>query len=151
PGMALMFWAICRLPGPFSGVWAAELLLNLLASAAIVLAFSFCWGSAAFWAPYTAEEINSATARLLYQLKTFPLDGIGPVLRAGLMTAVPIGFLAWSPSLSLLGLSSPPWTRAATPLSALLFSLIAIRIFNQGLKHYGRTGSQRYLSFGHRR
>ena len=31
------------------------------ASAAVVLAFNYCWGSLAFWAPRAAEEINSST------------------------------------------------------------------------------------------
>ena len=38
-----------------------------------------------------------------------------------------------------------------TPVAALLFSLLATLLFQRGLKHYGRTGSQRYTDFGHRR
>src|SRR5207248_4781414 len=91
-------------------------------SAAIVLAFTFCWGSLAFWAPLAAEEINSSTVRLLYQLKSFPLDGVGPVLLGGLMSVVPVGFLAWYPCRTLLGLVRDPWSRWLTPLVALLLT-----------------------------
>jgi pyruvate/2-oxoglutarate/acetoin dehydrogenase E1 component len=38
----------------------------------------------------------------------------------------------------------------ATPLAALAFVGLAMLAFNQGLRHYGRTGSQRYLGWGHR-
>ena len=151
PGLVLIGWALGRMPCPLTFSWVALLILNLWASATVVLAFSFCWGSLAFWAPRAAEEINSSTARLLFDLKTFPLDGVGPFLLNGLLTVVPVGFLAWYPARSLLGLEPASWRLAVTPLAALLFSLLALWIFHLGLRQYGRTGSQRYLSFGHRR
>ena len=52
------------------------------ASSAVVLAFSFLWGSLAFWAPRAAEEINSSSSGC-YQLKPFPLDGLGRCCWAG--------------------------------------------------------------------
>ena len=44
---------------------------------------TYLWGSLAFWAPRAAEEISSSALRLIYQLKPFPLDGLGPVLTGG--------------------------------------------------------------------
>jgi len=117
----------------------------------VVVAFSFLWGSLAFWAPRAAEEISSSAVDLMVQLKAFPLDGLGPVPLAGLMTMLPVGFVAWYPCRYLLGLDRSPWAAAATPLAALIISALAGWIFTRGMKHYGRTGSQRYRDFGHRR
>jgi ABC-2 type transport system permease protein len=151
PGLILIVLALSRLPAIVSPGWLVLLGIQLIASAVVVLAFSFCWGSLAFWAPRAAEEINSSTSRLLEALKTFPLDGLGWFLQSGMLSIVPVGFLAWYPARSLLGLEPASWRLAVTPLAALLFSALALGCFRLGLRQYGRTGSQRYLSFGHRR
>jgi ABC-2 type transport system permease protein len=151
PGLAVLIWAMGRTGVALSPAWLALLALNLVASAAIALAFSFTWGCLAFWAPRAAEEINSSSWRLLDQLKPFPLDGVGPALLGGLLTVIPVGFLAWYPCRVLLGLDRAPYGIAVTPLAAVIFAAIALWVFRRGMQQYGRTGSQRYLSFGHRR
>jgi ABC-2 type transport system permease protein len=150
PGLGLMLWAFPRLGLTVTPGWAALLLINLFASCAVVVAFQFLWGSAAFWAPRGAEEINSSTNELIMQLKSYPLDGLGPVLTGGLLTVLPVGFVGWYPCRSLLGVDPSFWGGFVTPLAALLFGLLAAAVFRKGLRHYARVGSQRYLSFGHR-
>jgi ABC-2 type transport system permease protein len=150
PGLGLMIWATSRLSLVVSIGWIALLAVNLIASAAIVVSYTFLWGSLAFWAPRAAEEINSSTVRLFDQLMSFPLDGLGPGLLGGLLSVVPVGFVAWYPCRSLLGLPAGRGGPAITPLVAVLMTALAGWAFGQGLRHYGRTGSQRYLSLGHR-
>jgi ABC-2 type transport system permease protein len=150
-GLGLITWAAGHLSLSISFTWVARLLLSLIASATIVLAYTFLWGSLAFWAPLAAEEVNSSSLRLLYQLKPFPLDGVGSALLGGLMSVLPVGFIAWYPCRSLLGLSGNDRGTMITCLAAVAFAALAVGAFRQGLKQYGRTGSQRYLSFGHRR
>jgi ABC-2 type transport system permease protein len=151
PGLSLMIWALAHGAHTVSPGWLAALLLNLAASTVIVLAFNFLWASLAFWAPRAAEELNSATWSLLGGLAPFPLDGLGTGLVAGLLTVVPVGFVAWFPSRAILGLggSGPVWL--VTPLAAFLLSLAAWRVFWKGLHHYVQIGSGRYLALGHRR
>jgi ABC-2 type transport system permease protein len=150
-GLGLMAWALASLPPLLSPTWLAALLVNLVASAAIGLAFSYLWSSLAFWAPSAAEEVSSSANRLMNRLTPFPLDGLGPVALAGLLTVVPAGFLAWYPSRALLGLDPNPAAVAVTPLAALALGALAAWAFIRGLREYGRTGSQRYSAFGHRR
>ena len=151
PGLGLLLWALAVLPPLLSPGWAALFLLNLVASAVVNLAFSFTWGSLAFWAPRAAEEVSSSALRAINRLKPFPLDGIGPGLTGGLLTVVPAGFIAWYPCRALLGLDPAPWGVLVTPLAALLFAALAAWFFVRGLRHYGRTGSGRYTAFGFRR
>jgi ABC-2 type transport system permease protein len=150
PGFAVLVWACVSLKLQVTPGWLALLALNVAASTAIGVAYTYMWGSLAFWAPRAAEEINSTTWRLLNQLAPFPLDGVAPVALAGLVTAVPIGLLAWLPSRALLGLDHSLFAVFVTPAAAIVFIAVAVWVFRRGLKQYGRTGSQRYLSLGHR-
>jgi len=151
PAVGLLWWAGAELGLDPGAGWWALFAMQILASATIATAFSFLWGSLAFWAPRAAEEISSSALRIVYQLTPFPLDGSGPLLIGGLLSVLPIGFVAWYPCRFLLGLSPSPWDGALTPLAALFFALAAGLTFAKGKKHYERTGSSRYLSFGHRR
>src|SRR5258706_228358 len=81
----------------------------LLASIAIVLAFEYAWAAAAFWAPRSAEEVNSSTWQLLTQLAAFPLEGLSGVVLGSLVTVVPVGLIAWYPARVLLGIGVPWW------------------------------------------
>lgn len=151
PGLGLLWWALAHLPVTVTPGWLLLLLINLPASAIIVLSFSFLYGSLAFWAPRAAEEVSSAALQALDQLKSFPLDGAGAGLVGGLLTFLPAGFVAWYPCRTLLGLDSRPAAAFVAPAAAVVFAGLAALAFRKGLRHYGRTGSQRYLSFGHRR
>lgn len=150
PAVGLLWWAGHAMGLDPGAPWWALFALQVLASATVATAFSFLWGSLAFWAPRAAEEISSSALRLVSQLKPFPLDGSGPLLMGGLLSLLPVGFVAWYPCRFLLGLAPSPWDGAATPLAALVFALLATWAFLKGKKHYERTGSSRYLSFGHR-
>ncbi len=151
PGLLVMGWSAATMLLVPTASWVALLVANVLASAAILLAFSFLWGSLAFWAPRAAEEISSVASGMLRTLMPFPLDGLGPITLASLMSVLSVGFLAWFPTRVLLGLEAEATYYMATPLFAVAFWLFSAWVFNRGLKEYGRIGSQRYLSFGHRR
>ncbi|HVC32512.1 MAG TPA: ABC-2 family transporter protein [Chloroflexota bacterium] len=151
PGVGLLVWAASRLSLPVSPGWLALALVNFAASCAIVLAFSFLWGSLAFWAQRAAEEISSSAMNVMQQLTPFPLDGLGAGWLGGMLTIVPAGFVAWYPCRALLGIDPSPYAVGVTPLAAIAITLLTIGVFQKGMKHYGRVGSQRYLSFGHRR
>jgi ABC-2 type transport system permease protein len=150
-GLGLLFWSDMKLGLGLTFGRLALIAVNIAASTAIIVAFQFAWGSLAFWAPRAAEEINSASRRLIDQLKAFPLDGLHGALAGGLMTLFPVGFLAWYPCRTLLGLELGSRRVLATPLAALAFVGLAGWLFARGRKQYGRTGSHNYSSFGHRR
>jgi ABC-2 type transport system permease protein len=149
-GCVLSGWAMAHLHMQITAAWLCLLALNVIGSVTIVLAFSYFWGSLAFWAPRGAEEISSSALKLLSQLKSFPLDGLRPAMLSGLLTLLPVGFIAWFPVRALLGIDRSLGGVLVTPAVALLAAGLAVYIFKRGLRQYGRTGSQRYLSFGHR-
>jgi ABC-2 type transport system permease protein len=150
-GTVALALAIPALDLEVGPAWVALFLLHLVASAAVVLAFSYLWASLAFVAPRAAEEINSETMALVRNLAGFPLDGVGAWLTAVLVTAVPAGFVGWLPSRALLGKGDTALSFVWTPLAALVLWVVAAAAFRAGLRRYGRIGSTRYLAHGHRR
>jgi viologen exporter family transport system permease protein len=150
-GLALLAWTLPRAGVVVSPGWLGLLALNLAASMVVTLAFTYIIGSLAFWAPRGAEEINSQSWSLVAALMPLPLDGAGAFLTAGLLTLLPTGLIAWYPCRTLLRLDTGGLDVLVTPAAAVCCTIIALLVFTQGLRHYVRTGSQRYLSFGHRR
>ncbi len=150
PGILLIWWSCFSLHLHPSAGWCLTLLTNMSASVVLAISFQFFWGSLAFWAPRSAEEISSSTLQLLEQLKAFPLDGLNPILVGSLLTVLPVGFLGWIPARSLLGMDNSIWSAVFTPFAAVLMTLLSILFFRKGLRRYARTGSARYSNFGHR-
>lgn len=150
PGILLFAWGLIGLGVSLNLGWWALLVLNLFASGTIMMSFNYIWGSLAFVAPRSSEEISSSASRLLDQLKVYPLDGLGGILLGSLMTVAPVGLVAWYPVRALLGLNSSAWSIWITPLAALFMLGIALFCFLKGLGYYATTGSQRYSSLGHR-
>ena len=151
PGGILLGWGLNRMYLHPGAGWFGLLVLNFVASVTIVMSFQFSWGSLAFWAPRAAEEINSSTNQMLAGLKSYPLNGLAPAVRIGLLTALPVGFVAWAPAGALIhvhGHGPGVWT---TVLAAVFFAVPALLIFHIGLRHYESRGAQRYSDFGHRR
>jgi ABC-2 type transport system permease protein len=151
PGLMLISWSVVQLHLSITLAWQALLVLSLVCSIVVVLAFSYAWGSLAFWAPRSAEELNSSTWELLMQLDVFPLDRLPTLALATLLTFVPAGLVAWYPARALLGIDASPLGWLGLPAAALVLGSLCLFIFTRGLAHYGRTGSTRYLSYGHRR
>lgn len=148
-GLGITTWAIHVMDLAPGALWYGMFAIQLAASCAVVVCFSFLWGSLAFWSPVGAEEISSRVVRLAYQLKMFPLDGLSAWLTGVALFALPLGFVAWYPSRVLLGLPGvAAWTG---PLFASVLLAFTLFVFRLGLRQYEHTGSQRYLLFGHRR
>ena len=150
---------LCAAGHAGAGLWYAAFALNVVASVVVVMAYSYAWGSIAFFAPRAAEEINSSTMEFVDQLRGFPLDGLSALAMSGLATVIPVAFVAWVPARALLGLgdagSGIPGGAGVgwlfTPGFACLAGLSSTWIFRKGMKRYAETGSLRYLSLGHRR
>jgi ABC-2 type transport system permease protein len=149
--LAFLAWSSAGLPVAHDATWFAMVGLNVIASCGVVLAFQMLWGSLAFWAPLSAEEINAATNRMVRQLGTFPLDAARRSLNILLLTVVPVGFTAWFPAKQLVGQHPLDGRVLVTPLVALILLALAALVFSKGLRHYVTVGSQRYSAFGHRR
>ena len=149
-GLGISAWSLGRLDMAVEPGWWLCYGVHLLASCAVVLAFSYLWSALAFWSPVGAEEISSRAIGFAWQLKSFPLDGLHPLLVNGLLSVLPVGFVAWYPCRVLLGIDQGAGSLWTTPIFACALSLVALIAIKKGMNHYGHTGSQRYLRWGHR-
>ncbi len=149
-GFGIMAYAMAKMHLAVSPAWLAIAAIQLASSCVVMLAFSYLVGSLAFWAPRAAEEISSLAVNMMSSLRSFPLDGVGTFLSALLLSALPVGFVAWQPCRSLLDIHATAADAAMTPLAACVISALAAYVFRKGLKHYAATGSQRYHDWGHR-
>lgn len=149
-GVGIIAWSVSALGLTLSPFWCLAFGINLLSSCAVVVSFSFTWGSLSFRAPMAAEEISSWATRIMTQLKTFPLDGVGTALTYGLLSVLPVGFVSWYPCRQLLGIEESTGGLWRTPMASVVLVLFSIWVFKKGMDYYGKTGSQRYLPWGHR-
>jgi ABC-2 type transport system permease protein len=150
-GIILTVYAAGRLGIAITLGWVLLLLLSILASVVIFLSFVFLISCIAFWAPVAAEESASLIHGLFGSLKRYPLGGMAVGWQAVFCSLVPVGLAGWFPSLWLMGDGTPaPFFPVLTFVMALLFGLLAVRLFKKGMKHYATCGSPRYSGFGHR-
>lgn len=150
-GIGLTVYAAGRLGVAITLSWVLLLILSILASVVIFLACVYLISCIAFWAPVAAEESASLVHGLFGSLKRYPLGGMAVGWQAVFCSLVPVGLAGWFPSLWLMDSgSSMPFFPVLTFVMALLFGLLAVRLFRKGMKHYATCGSPRYSGFGHR-
>lgn len=149
-GGVLMGFSLANLELAYPWWWVPVLLLGLVLCNVFLLCISYLFSSAAFYAPVAAEEISSYIMDAAADLQKYPLSGMPKALTIPLLTLFPAGLMAWFPSLVLLG-KTPPGLPAWYPiLIAIPLFYLTKFAFLKGMRHYVRTGSNRYLPFGFR-
>jgi ABC-2 type transport system permease protein len=121
----------------------ALLLLAPIAGAAIFAALFVAAAAMQFWLVDAGELANSFTYGGSY-VAQFPASVLHVALRAAFTFVVPAAFVAYFPSLILLGLDGPPgwpaWLGWGTPVMALLAWSAALLWWRAGLRHYTGGG-----------
>ncbi|MBR4577827.1 MAG: ABC-2 family transporter protein [Clostridia bacterium] len=125
------------------------LLLYILCHILLTLGQSFLFGSAAFRNPAAGEELSTLILDLNGRLGRFPLFGLPRWLLGLLCTVLPVGLLAYLPSLALLGRLSG-LVLALPVCVATAFALAAAGCFRAGIRHYLQYSCNRYKGMGHR-
>lgn len=149
-GIAVTAIAAARLEIAASFGWIVLLLGYLVCGVALILGYSFLFGSAAFYRPKAGEELSSVAIDALLSLSIYPLSGLSAAARFALLTALPAGTLAWLPTCILLNKTENGLLQLLPGLMAAIACVFAYIFFSKGLKHYGKVGSTRYRSMGHR-
>lgn len=131
--------------------WIFSFIANVAVTASIIVLLSYLFSTAAFYAPAQAEEISSYVIDTSGNLSTYPLSGMSLAVQIPLITVFPAGLLGWFPSLVLLG--RPPLDLPVFYpfIVATLLFIVTAKLFKKGLKHYVKTGTNRYSAAGHRR
>ena len=149
-GLILTVAASIRLRITVTPGWLCLLIMYMIARTAINMGVSFLAGSAAFYHPVSCEELSSVALDALHEAGKYPLMTLPPALQALFLTALPVGLLAYLPSMILLNKISAPAALAWPVAAAAAFVSLAAVIFRKGLKHYASHGCPRYKEMGHR-
>ena len=149
-GVALTALAWSRLGLAATPARLGLLAVYVLCHGMLTLGQSYLCGAAAFRSPVACEELSTLVLDLNGQLGRFPLFGLPRWLLGLLVTALPVGLLAYMPSLALLGRMTG-LVLALPACAAAAFALAAAGSFRAGLRHYLQYSCNRYKSMGHRR
>jgi ABC-2 type transport system permease protein len=113
---------------------------SLMAGTVIFAAIWVVTSALSFWTVDSQEIANSFTygGNLLTQ---YPLEVMAPWLRRIATFVVPLAFVAYFPCAYLLGKDQPAGLAFASPVVALVATVVARAVWRQALRHYRSTGS----------
>lgn len=121
----------------------------VLCSYIVLVASMFFCSVLAFYAPIAGEEISDTIYELFSNTKAYPLESTPYAFRSFFCFIIPIGLLVWFPETILLS-TNLNFRLLYLICFTIVYSLIAIIIFKKGLRHYEKTGSTRFTSFGYK-
>lgn len=138
-GLVIVFYAGSKLGvsfGPMQWLLGAG---AVLCGMVIYLGVFLILTCVSFWA-----EDRVGVIPPVYNMLTFgryPLDIYNPLIRFLLSWIIPFGFAAFYPSAKLLGHSEYDHVFLALPLVAAVSVVLAILLWNRGVRNYSSTGS----------
>jgi ABC-2 type transport system permease protein len=122
----------------------ALLVVTPLAGAVIFSAVFIATSTVGFWLVDGMELANAFTYGGNY-LSSFPFTVFGPAVRRFFTFVIPVAFVAYLPTLALLGRDDPSglpsWLTWSGPLVALLAAGVAGLLWQVGLRRYVGAGS----------
>lgn len=149
-GVALTAIATARLRLAVTPGWLLLLALYTLARLAVATGASYLAGAAAFYRPVACEELSTVVLDALNAAGKYPLAALPVWAQAVFLTALPVGLMAYFPSLLLLGKISAPAAYVWPVAMGAAFLSASGLLFRKGLRHYACHGCPRYKSMGFR-
>lgn len=146
-GTALLLYAA---EGVAINKWLMFAKVALMAPLSLVVFVSWIYiiSALAFWAPYAAEEIATEASDVFTTLAPYPLGKLAQAAQFVLCAVLPVGTMAFVPSLFLLNKPEGGSAMALLAGVAAVALLLVITIYKKGLKHYAKYSCPRYTGFG---
>ncbi len=123
---------------------AVFFIVSVLSGSIIEIAIMWMCGSVSFWVT-RSSPLFAIISQLDSMVQRFPLDVFGTGFRTFVTAFIPVAFINYYPSLVLLHRPGLPgkWSLLsyASPFVGCILLLIAIKIWNAGLKAYSSSGS----------
>jgi ABC-2 type transport system permease protein len=139
----ILGYALTTLPIQWSADRAVVLVGAVLTGVLIFIAVWVTVICIAFWTVEGREAANAFTYGGV-TLAQYPIDIYDEWLRRFLAYVVPLAFVAYFPSLFILGkpdpLGTPPWMAFTSPAVGLAAALVASAVWRFGVRHYQSAG-----------
>lgn len=143
PGIALV-WSASNLGVDWTPGRVAALIAALISGTVIYGGFWVIAGSIPFWAVASREATNALTYGSQFA-NQYPLHVYPGWIRAIMGWALPLAFVAYVPTISVVDaanpLNLPAWFAFTPPVVAVLVSVVARWVWRSGIDHYQSTGS----------
>lgn len=138
-GIVAVAYAWVKLSIPFHLYSVLLLLVAIISASLFVIAILNLAASACFWI-VNAFFILSLSNQLRDFAK-YPMSIFGPALRIAFTFIIPIGYMAYYPSLIFLRPDRVSWVVWITPVFGLLFFYLSYKVWMKGAMRYSGTGS----------
>lgn len=149
-GLALTVYATARLGIAVTPGWVLLLIAYVIARIATALGVGLISGAAAFYRPVSCEELSTVVLDALSAAGKYPLATLPIWLQGLFFTALPVGLMAYLPSLLMLKKLRAPLAYVWPVAAGAAFMSLAGLLFRKGLKHYAKNGCPRYKGMGFR-
>ncbi len=144
PPVAVLVWAVPNVGIDWTVGRVSYLVMTLSCGAVLYGAIWILTSSLTFWAVGSSEAMNSFTYGGAFA-NEYPLHIFPGWIRAILGWTVPLAFVAYVPSIHLLGASNPlglpGWFAYLVGPVAAVALAIALLVWRSGIRHYQSTGS----------
>ncbi len=138
-GIVAVTYAWIKLSIPLQIYSVLLLLVAVISASLFVIAILNLAASACFWL------VNSFfVLQLSNQLRDFakyPMSIFGPAFRVAFTFIIPIGYMAYYPSLIFLRPDEVSWVVWITPVFGVLFFYLSYKVWMKGAMSYSGTGS----------
>lgn len=143
-GTVIYVVALVVAPVQWSVPVVALVVLTPLAGAVFFGAIFVAGATVAFWWIDSGEIANAFTYGGK-DMAMYPMTVYGGLFRRFFAFGLGFAFIAYLPSLAMLGrsdpLGTPDWLRWCSPLTALIVAVLAGLFWRTGIRHYRSTGS----------
>lgn len=138
--LAVLLWSASALGAIWSPAKVGLVVASILGGACLFFGLIVLQATLAFWTTESLEIVNTVTYGGV-ETAQFPLTIYRPWFRRFFTAVIPLAFISYFPALAILGRPAPPVLPWIAPLAGLLFLLLALRIWQFGVRQYCSTGS----------
>ncbi len=144
-GLVVLAWSATRLGVHWSAPRIGLVGFAILGGACLFGGLFILQATIAFWATETLEIVNTVTYGGI-EAGQYPLPIYQKWFQRFFIFVVPLACVTYFPALAVLGrddslLHSPVWFQWIAPSAGLLFMLLALNVWELGVRHYRSTGS----------
>ena len=143
-GLAVLVWGSLGLDVAWTLPTVGLLVVAIVCGACLFVGIFVLQATLAFWTTETLEIVNAVTYGGV-ETAQYPLAIYRPWFRSVFIYIVPLGSVCYFPAMAIMGkadpLGSSPLFQWLAPLIGVAFLLVALRVWEVGVRHYRSTGS----------
>lgn len=136
-GFGITFMMLLKLSIPITIILIFKILFFSIVGATIIGAINTIISISSFWT-YRSNEVIWSFYRM-YSLAEYPINIYNKFIRFIISFIMPFAFVAYYPTMNYLGLNS--YMVYLSPIIAIIFWVIAVKVWNKALKKYRSTGN----------